>query len=212
MGTLETSAWSFSEQQRPLCSVFPPGTRLSRSGPSVLRTARLAAAAELEADVLVLGARTSRPSRLPAPPGLGSLSGWFRCPRWSGSADYSSAESGRRRVRSHRLQPNVSSSRSTYFVQSRQVLVGFTHRLVFLGVLEARRGKRLMTGPAQKVLLKPNPDGYLKHHLICHREGAVQFPRQGVDLLLQVLGVRQDLEEDVSQSACPTLRPSHSPS
>lgn len=43
---------------------------------------------------------------------------------------------------------------------------------------------------------------YLENHLIGHSKGAVQFACQSVDLLLQMLGVHQDLEEDAGQSAC----------
>lgn len=46
---------------------------------------------------------------------------------------------------------------------------------------------------------------YLENHLIRHGEGAVQFARQSVDLLLQMLGVHQDLQED--RVTCGSLPP-----
>lgn len=49
---------------------------------------------------------------------------------------------------------------------------------------------------------------YLKHHLIRHGEGAVQFPCQTVDLLLQMFGVHQDLKEDTSEDTFTCGQPS----
>lgn len=37
-------------------------------------------------------------------------------------------------------------------------------------------------------------DCYLKDQLVSHGEGSVQFPRQAVDLFLEILSVRQNLQ------------------
>lgn len=81
---------------------------------------------------------------LPAPPDPESPSGWFLCPRWFGSAGYSSAEERRSERRSligvmqtwwHVRQ---SDNMMTYFMQGGQVLVGFTDGFVFFGVLQIK--------------------------------------------------------------------------
>lgn len=74
-------------------------------------------------------------------------------------------------------------------MQSSQVLVGLPDRLVLLGVLQPGL-KRLNQQEVKPYLCWfPENQTDLKHQLVGHSEGPVQFSCQVVDLFLELLGV-----------------------